>query len=232
MPTLADEKKTANYLTASISLGASNDWLNDEVYNFQGKWHIAGRLGENLQGYVGVNGSVGLYDISSNTYNDGRYDPVTGEYIYFDGPKGNKSTASLGTTAGLAVVIPLGTRVEWRIFGVESSFGREFGEYYRARLSLPDSAVDITDRRNTHVTLGGFTEFIFKPRNPDISLGYQMAIGSSLHRLRNYERGTYDFTPFYINNTFHITVRRVSGIARITAGNYYGGVQLGFGYRL
>ncbi|MBU7578707.1 MAG: hypothetical protein KAF40_11655 [Flavihumibacter sp.] len=234
MPTLSDEKKTAHYLTASATLGGSNDWLADAIYIFQGKYHVAGQLGKNLQGYAGLHGSVGSYDISGGAYdNNVKYDPVTGEPIYFEGPTGNKFTASVGSTAGLAIVIPLGTRVEWRVFGLESSFGREFGDYYKTRLALPDSVVEISDRRNTHLTLGGFTEWIFKPRNPDVRLGYQLAIGSSLHRLRNYEQFTYNnFTPFYINNTFHFTVRRTTGFVRLSAGNFYGAVQSGVSFRL
>jgi hypothetical protein len=234
MPSLSDEKKTANYFSASATLGGSNDWLADPIYIFQGKWHIAGQLAKNLQGYVGLHGNAGWYDISGGAYDEKvTYDPVTGEAIYFNGPTGNKFTASLGSTAGLAVVVPLGSRVEWRVFGLESSFGREFGDYYKTRLSLPDSVIEISDRRNTHLTLGGFTEWIFKPRNPDIRLGYQLAIGSSLHRLRNYEQFTYNnFTPFYINNTFHFTVRRTTGFVRLSAGNYYGAVQSGVSFKL
>ncbi|KYP12923.1 MAG: hypothetical protein A1D16_16630 [Flavihumibacter sp. CACIAM 22H1] len=232
MPLLSDEKKTANYLTASATLGGSNDYLTDEVYIFQGKWHVSHQFGSRIQGYFGLHGSAGLYDISSNAYSTNDYDPATGQPIEFNGPKGNKFTGSFGSTAGLAVVIPLGNRAEWRVFGLESSIGREWGDYYKARRSLPDSVIDIADRRNTHLTLGGFTEWVFKPRNPDIRFGYQLAIGSSLHRLRNDVNGFYNFTPFYINNTFHFTVRRTTGIIRFAAGNYFGAVQTGFSYRL
>jgi hypothetical protein len=232
MPVLSDEKKTANYLTANATLGGANDFLTDDLYIFQGKWHVSHQFGSNLQGYFGVHGSAGIYDISSSAYTTLDYDPVTGEPIEFNGPKGNKFTGSLGSTAGLALVVPLGTRVEWRVIGVESSFGREFGDYYKARLALPDSVIDISDRRNTHLTLGGFTEWVFKPRNPDIRIGYQLGIGSSLHRLRNEVDNLYNFTPFYINNTFHFTIRRTTGIVRFSAGNYYGAAQMGISYRL
>lgn len=231
MPVLTDEKKTAHYLTASPTMGGMNDYLNDEIYILQGKWHVSHQFGSNLQGYFGLHGSAGLYDISSSAYNL-EYDPNTGNPMEFKGPKGNKFTGSFGSTAGMAVVIPLGTRAEWRVIGVESSIGREFGDYYKARRSLPDSVIDIADRRNLHVTLGGFTEWIFKPRNPDIRLGYQLAIGSSLHRLRNPVNDFYNFTPYYVNNTFHFTVRRTTGIARLSAGPFFGAVQLGVSYRL
>lgn len=231
MPALSDEQKTANYLSGSVTLGASNDFLTDDFQLFQGKWHIAGKLGKNLQGYIGLHGSAGAYDISENAFNRYNYDPVTGMPREFKGSTGTKFIGSLGSTAGLAIVLPLGERVEWRVVGVESSYGHEFGDYYKTRRSLPDSAIHLADRRNTHVTLGGFTEWIFKSRNPDRRIGVQLAMGSSLHRLRN-ETIFYSLAPFYINNTFHFTVRRTTGYIRISAGDYYAAFQSGVSFRL
>lgn len=231
MPTLEDERKTAHYVSGTLTIGGMNDFLRDDIYIFQGRWHVAHQLGTNLQGYFGLNGSAGVYKISSHSWY-GYYDPLNGSITTYEGPKGNKGTSSLGSTAGLAYAIPLGTKAEWRILGVEGSAGQEFGSYYKLRKSLPDTLVSLTDRRNFHATLGGFTEFIFKPRNRDIRIGYQLAVGSSLHRLRNHYDGWHDFTPYYINNTFHFTVRRTTGSLRIASGKYFAGVQMGFSYRL
>ncbi len=231
MPALSDEQPTASYLSGSVTLGASNDFLTDDFQLFQGKWHIAGKLGKNLQGFIGFHGSAGAYDISENAFNRYDYDPVTGMPREFKGPTGTKFIGSLGSTAGLAIVLPLGDRIDWRVFGVESSYGHEFGDYYKTRRSLPDSAVHLADRRNTHVTLGGFTEWIFKSRNPDKRIGVQLAMGSSLHRLRN-EPISYSLAPFYIHNTFHFTVRRTTGYIRVSAGDYYAAFQSGVSFRL
>jgi hypothetical protein len=232
MPALSDEQTTASYLSGSVTSGASNEFLRDDFQLFQGKWHIAGKLGRNLQGYVGLHGSAGAYDISETAFDLYDYDPVTGMPREFKGPTGTKFMGSLGSTAGLAIVLPLGDRVEWRVLGVESSYGHEFGDYYKIRRSLPDSAILLADRRNTHITLGGFTEWIFKSSNPDKRIGVQLAMGSSLHRLRNEEKVYNNLTPFYLHNTFHFTVRRTTGYIRISAGDYYAAFQSGVSFRL
>lgn len=231
MPALSDEQTSASYLSGSVTLGSSNNLLTDDFQLFQGKWHIAGKLARNLQGYVGLHGSAGAYDISQNAFNRYDYDPVTGMPREFKGTTGTKFVGSLGSTAGLAIVLPLGDRVEWRVFGVESSYSHEFGDYYKIRRSLPDSAIHLADRRNTHVTVGGFTEWIFKSRNPDRRIGLHLAMGSSLHRLRN-EANFFNLTPFYMHNTFHFTVRRTTGYIRISAGDYYAAFQSGVSFRL
>lgn len=231
MPNLTDEQPTAHYLTLSASTGASNDYWRDETILFQGKYHVAGKLGKHLQGFAGAHGTAGWYDISSRSYLE-QYDPVTGQYTQYYGPQGNKFTGSVGGTAGLAVVIPLGDRVEWRVIGAEMAVGQEFGAFYKARVSIPDSAVDLTDRRRTHLNAGGFTEWIFKPRDPEKQLGYQIAFNSSLHRLRNQVINTYNMTPFSMHHTFHFTVRRYTGIVRLSVSQFYGSAQLGFAYKL
>lgn len=230
MPLLSDSNRSANYLSLASSHGFSNDDWTDGLVMAQIKYHHAVNLG-NFQGFAGAHAHAGYYRISQTSYFDNYYNEPWQDSTY-PGPTGKQFTGSVGINAGMVYTLAFGKRVEWRILGVEFSAGREFGDYLQVRKEIPDSVVTYIDKRNTPVTLGGFSELLFKPSNPKFRFGYQLAIGSGIHKMNNAFRNREQLITTYVNNTFHFTVNRYTGYVQARIGNYFGAAQLGFTYRL
>lgn len=233
MPVITDSTHSANYISLASTHGFGNDNWSDGLAIAQLKFHHAQTMG-NFQGFLGAHAHAGFYRIDPSSYynNYYRYDPWQDTISQYNGPAGRKFTGSVGINGGLTYTLVLGRKLEWRILGIEASLGREFGEYLDVRKQIPDSVITYTDKRNTPVTIGGFTELVFKPSNPRFRFGYQLAVGSGIHRMSNTSISQGNLTPMYVNNTFQFTMYRYTGYFQARVGDYFGGVQLGFSYRL
>jgi hypothetical protein len=229
IPMVSDSAHKAVYAAAGISIGGANQGLGDVVFTFQGSVHQAHTF-ENLQVFYGATAVVGNYFLQEqySYYTLGGVNPnvpVTN--------RGNRYFAGLGAFGGFDFVIPFATGSEWRVFGLETNFEREFGDYQTLRLKLPDSAAQAITRDKYFHTLGLTTNVIKKFRKSGNTFGYKFGFyfgTSRTKRLDNYY-GT-NLLPMYISNTLHLTRDRVTGFAQINAGSYALNFQTGINVRL
>ena len=229
MPMVSDGVKSAVYASGSIAAGGANQNLRDGVFQFQGSVHRA-HTWQRFQAYYGLSGLIGNYHISDASINS-----INGNINRTGGPW-NRYTAAFGAFGGLGLVIPFGSGSEWRVFGIESSYQHETGDYLQYRLKLPDSAANIISRNNYFHTIGMSTNVIRRFRKSGNSFGYKFSFHLSTSRLRRLN--TYDsfegkyLLPAFVSNTFHLTRRRVTYYAQINAGTFALNVQTGINVRV
>ncbi|RYY21749.1 MAG: hypothetical protein EOO04_17650 [Chitinophagaceae bacterium] len=229
IPMVSDGIKNSVYASGSIVAGGGNQNLRDGVFQFQGSVHRA-HTWSRFQAYYGLSGMIGNYHISQHSvYSNFGY------FITTQGPL-NRYTAALGAFGGAGFVIPFGSGSEWRVFGVETSYQHELGDYLHYRLKLPDSAATIISRNNYFHTIGMSTNVIKKFRKSGNTFGYKFGVHMSTSRLRRLN--TYDsfegkyLLPAFVSNTLHLTRRRVTYFAQINAGTFALNMQTGINVKL
>ena len=229
LPMVSDSLHHSTYFHSSFSAGGANDDASDGVVSFQSSVY-QGHTFQNIQFYYGLTGTVGNYHINSNSF----YEEPGLNNAVLKSMAGDKFFAGLGGVGGLDFVIPFESGGEWRVFGVETSVQKEFGDYLNFRTKVPDSTVNGVDRKDVYVTLAFGTNIIKKFRRSGNTFGYKLAYVTStrsitetdgMHRL-----GT--FRPGFLSNTFHLTKKRVTGFAQFNVGNYVANLQFGVNYRL
>jgi hypothetical protein len=230
IPLNSDSIKSATYISGAVSAGGANDFYNDEVYSLHGYFHRSHSF-KKFQAYYGANASVGSYPVEPGSYYSGNYNNPP---INYDA--GSKFFGGFGISGGMNLVMPMGTRHEWRVIGIETSLQNEYGQYLDFRKRIPDSAADAIHKHTLFTTVGLTTEFVFKLKKGG-SIGYKLAIGSSLQKTNRFYYGYYDnyrasFVPAYISNTFQITRNQVTGFGQLNLGSYAANFQAGISYRL
>ncbi|MEO6722371.1 MAG: hypothetical protein ABIN67_18530 [Ferruginibacter sp.] len=228
IPMSKDSVKSATYISGAVSVGGANEYFHDEVFSFNGYFHRSHNFNK-LQAWYGANLSIGSYHLDSDSYYS---NPNYTNPIYRGG---TKFFGGLGVSGGMNVVMPMGTRHEWRVIGMESTLQNEYGSYLDFRKKLPDSAANAITRSKIFVTAGLTTEFVFRRRS-GTTIGYKLAIGSSLQQTNRYYfdysnyRGS--INPMYISNTLQITRKSVTGFGQVNFGDYAANFQMGVTYRL
>jgi hypothetical protein len=229
MPARSDSVKAASYVSGAISAGGANQLFSDEVFSFHGNFHRSHTFSK-VQAWYGANLSVGSYHVSDNSFYINF--PNTPSAIY---QPGTKFFGGMGVSGGFNLVTAMGSRHEWRIIGLETTVQNEYGKYLDFRKKLPDSAANAISRNRVYATVGLTTEFLFKLRNGN-SLGYKLAIGSSLQKTRrfyvDYDYQSRSLTPVYVSNTLQITRKLITGFGQINFGDYAANFQMGVCYRL
>lgn len=229
LPMVSDSLHHSTYFHSSFSAGGANDDASDGVVSFQSSVYQAHTF-QNVQFYYGVTGTLGNYHINSNSFYEG---PGINNTV-LKGMAGDKFFAGAGGIAGLDFVVPFESGGEWRVFGVETSIQKEFGEYLSFRNKVPDSTVNGIDRKNVYATLAFGTNIIKKFRRSGNTFGYKLAYVTSTRSIHEtdgqYKLGT--FRPGFLSNTFHLTKKRVTGFAQFNVGNYVANLQFGMNYRL
>lgn len=226
---VSDSGHKAVYAAGGFSIGAANQNLSDIVFTFQGSVHQAHTF-QNLQVFYGATGVIGNY------YVEPRYAYYTTGGSYTTVPltdRGNRFFAGVGAFGGANFVIPFATGSEWRVFGVETNIQREFGDYQKLRLKIPDSIANVVAREKYFHTIGFTTNVIKKFRKSGNTFGYKFGFHLSTNRTRRLD--TYygnHLLPMYISNTLHLTRQKVTGFAQINAGSYALNFQTGINVRL
>ena len=228
MPMSKDSVKSATYISGALSAGGSNDYFNDEVFSFNGYFHRSHNF-DKLQAWYGANLSLGSYNVDRDGY---YFNPNYTNSVYGGG---TKFFGGVGVSGGMNLVVPMGTRHEWRVIGIESTLQNEYGSYLNFRKNLPDSAANAIAKNRIFATAGLTTEFVFRRRS-GTTLGYKVAIGSSLQQgTRTYfDYNNYggSIAPMYVSNTFQITRKSVTGFGQLNFGDYAANFQMGITYRL
>lgn len=227
-PMVSDSLHKAVYASASLSGGGANQNLRDGILNFQASLHQAHTF-HSFQFYYGADVAAGNYHVSRNNHYDG---PGSGPETLLSS-QGNKFFGGAGAFAGADLVIPFRSGSEWRVFGVETNYQREFGDYQHFRLKLPDSAATAITRDNYFHTVGFTTNVVKKFRKSGNSFGYKAGLYFSTSRTRRRDsyNGRYVY-PTYFSNTLHLTRQQVTGYMQINAGSYAFNFQTGVNIRL
>ncbi|MFT3827747.1 MAG: hypothetical protein QM731_27765 [Chitinophagaceae bacterium] len=224
IPLQSEGIKAATYASGAITTGSANYNWRDENVGFIGSIHRSHNFG-GLQGYYGATGVVGNYHMD--------YDPMlqdTRDSVYFHSSR-NRFYGAWGFNGGLNFVIPFRNGSEWRVFGTEVSWTREFGDYRSLRSKLTDSIMDLVDRHRDFTTLGFSSDFVFKKRKGG-TIGYKFGYVTSLTTLRNYRsyhQGP--ITPGYFSQTLHFSKNRINGYWQLNFGTYSVSSLLGVSYR-
>lgn len=222
IPLHNDSVKSALYAGGHFLAGGTNQHLRDSYLGVTGTLHQAHNIGY-FQAYYGINATAGRYQVKS-TFDELR----TRESIQLT--TGERFFGSAGANGGINVVLPFDDG-EWRVFGSEFSYTREFGDYYSFRKGLPDSAVSYVERRYNYFTLGFNTEIAGKLRNNDI-LTYKIAYITSLHRMKHELVANEHIHPGYLSNTISYTARKITANVQVNMGTRLFGLQLGVNCRL
>jgi hypothetical protein len=239
MPLKSDSVKTALYASGVLSTGGANYQQRDGFNAFVGSLYRTQNF-SSFQAFYGVTGSLGIYHIKSYGFTPSG---GTGPGVYYDDNKnlndslltvrsGGKFFGSFGVTGGIAYVVPFPGGGEWRFLGVEVNWQREFGDYLSFRNSLPDTAANLIDKHNNYFTLAIGTDIMGRTRNG--SIGYKIAAVFAPRRLTQFDKNRRSFSKSsgYWSNTFHVTVKRVTGFTQLNFGTYAIDWQLGLNFRL
>jgi hypothetical protein len=224
IPLQSDSVKAASYVSAHLAAGAANQWWEDGISVFSVRFHRSHNLGA-VQGYYGAQLLAGNYHVSGRHSTD---------FATYKVSSGNKFFGGYGIQAGINGVIKMGRRHEWRLLGFETSLTQEWGDYYRFRKQIPDSAVNVVDRNNFYATAGLTTEFLFKLKRSGNVIGYKIAGGPAFRRLKRRDdfRDNYHLVPGYFSMTLHFTKKRFTGFGQLNMGSFNGNFQTGINYRL
>ncbi len=226
IPLKSDSLKGATYISAIFNSGRANQDLRDGVYAFQARVHRSNNFG-NFQAYYGANMSVGIYYMADYYDHHNFYDTAYHASNNFFG--------SYGFNGGFDAVVPTRHGGEWRVLGIETSVQKEFGNYYKFRKNLPDSAADVIFKKNVTGTVGIFTNIINRSRH-GIEFGYKMSLGLMLNPESDY---THFYNPYniinpivYFSHVLHFSKENVTGFVQFNFTNgYAANVQFGMNYR-
>ena len=230
IPLVSDSLKGATYVSGIFTMGGANQGWRDNVFAFQGRLHRSNNLGS-FQTYYGANATLGSYRIAE-FYSPNSYPYDTVNFHYYST---NSFFGYYGLNGGINLVVPTGHGGEWRPLGIETAVHREFGNYYNFRKNLPDSAADVTFKKNITGNIGIYTEIIHKSKH-GAEFGYKMGWNFILNPSSDY---THVYSPNSVNpigsfvNTIHFSKGKATGFVQINISNSYAGnVQFGLNYRL
>ena len=205
LPLRSDSTKSANYLHAGFSI-AGADLARDNVFTFNSEYYRTHTFGL-FEAYYGADFSLGYYEVMKRQpFISYTSDSTIIKTI--NARSGKKFFGGYGANAGIAFVLPFG-RGEWRILGIESAIRNEFGEYIKFRKGLPDSIATANMNSTFFPTIGISTEFIGRGRKS--SIGYKIALGTSLKKENINYKSKYDYIylgeeyPVYFSQTLSYT---------------------------
>jgi hypothetical protein len=234
VPVISDSIRGANYLGIVLTEGGVNQNFRDNVIAFDGRFHRSNNWGLFGASYGASlflgNYSVGPYTISQygNSHYDSQSFKVAGSNQFF-------GTYGFNGSIHIAVPLPDGRGGEWRILGLETSFQKEFGNYYNFRKNLPDSNADVIFINNFTSTLGFYTDIIALNRKK-AKIGYKISYGFLLNPESDYIKyyTTKAINPMtYFSNTLHFSRDRFSGFVQFNLSDRYAfNIQTGMSYQL
>ena len=242
MPLHSDSIHNAMYINGGYYIGNANYFGFDQVSVGQLSIQRSNNFGI-FQAYYSANINLGAYNITDfynchYRYTGGWFSsiPVAEDTIYHI-PGQGKFFGSYGLSGGINIV-DASDRHEWRALGIETTIQNEFGNYSDLRKSLPDSAANVIFRKTLTVTLGLYTDIIWKSRHQMV-FGLKFSGGLMLNSKSNYSqmitdiKATQNIFPLtYFSPCFHVTREKITGFVQLNFGSYADGFQAGFSYRL
>jgi hypothetical protein len=238
IPFKSDSLKSAIYGSILYSTGTANDKGKDWVHAGQGSIYRSQNLG-NIQAYYGGNITVGNYGVSdfyNSHYTPGEPGLLGGGDKPIDSfyhiPANKYFFGSYGLSAGINGIKTL-RGMEWRFLGFEVVVQKEFGNYYRFRENLPDTAANIIFKNNFTGTIGFYTESLWHNRF-NTQYGLKFSLNMLLNPQSDYTKeDTYSIFPIsYFSTTFHITAKRLTGFMQFNFGTKASSFQIGTSFMM
>lgn len=236
-PSQSDTFQHANYISFSGSFSAMGEDLADNVQMGQFKFHHAGRAGQ-FQYYGGLQLNAGAYNFDA--YGEPVFDAQGNQY-----PKRRSNFVFSGAiAAGANFAIPVAANFDWRVIGLEGSWGMESGRYYDYRKTVPDTLMAYVDRRRLQDMYFLTTEMVFRRRRSGAKFGYQFAVGTNFNRVpyndsyyfpgssNNNYNDDGKSTQIIVRNTIHINRDPVGFYFQIYGARYLAAFNTGITYRL
>jgi hypothetical protein len=248
-PLLADSVKSAIYVTAIYTNGDMNPGydhantintdgsenydsktVSDKLHNFQLSFHRSHIINNYFQAYYGAN-------VSAGTYNVNRYDSVNTDHRVnvplINGQAGTKHFGGGSLAGGINRVAKFKNGSEWRFFGIEGNIGKEWGDYYKFRKNLPDSAANGVTKNNTFGSIGFTSEVVFKKGNNNF--GFKIALGSSF--FQTVDEGVSDLrtiyvVPLYFAYTMQYSRPKFTLFIQLNQASHASSAQFGASYKL
>ena len=242
IPLHSDSIRSALYINGGYYIGNANYFGYDQVSVGQLSIQRSNNFGI-FQAYYSANIHLGAYNIadfynSHYHYSGGWFSfvPVAEDTIYHI-PDQGKFFGSYGASGGINIVNASGKH-EWRALGIEATIQNEFGNYSDFRKGLPDSAANVIFKKTLTVTMGLYTDIIWKSRHQMV-FGLKFSGGLMLNSKSNYSQMITDinatkniFPLTYFSPCFHVTRNKITGFVQLNFGSYADGFQTGFSYRL
>ncbi len=238
IPLRSDSIKSAWYGSMVFSTGTANDQGKDWVRAGQANIYRSHNLGK-TQAYYGANitmGTYGVLDFYNSHYTPGQPGLIGGGDQPIDSfyhiPANQYFFGTYGVSAGFNGLKTL-RNMEWRFLGFECSLQKEFGDYYRFRESLPDTAANIIFKNNFTGTIGIYTESLWHNRW-NTQYGLKFSLSMLLNPQGNYTKeDTYSIYPVsYFSTTFHVTTKRSTGFMQFNFGTKASSFQIGMSYMI
>lgn len=226
MPLYSDSIRSAVYASGAFITGGANsryrDGLNAGVLNV-----YRSHTSQYLQAFYGFTGIAGNYHVEPYTGNVHNRNLDTAD---INRGAGGYFWGGWGISGGISAKVPF-NKHEWRL-GSELSWQRESGKLLDLRKQLPDSAANLIERRKNYMTLSFGSDWVFHIY--DGAIGYKIAYVMALSRLRGFdsEKNPFFRVPGYLSQTFHVTIRRITGYTQFNFGTYAMNFQFGLNYRL
>ncbi|WP_315816081.1 hypothetical protein [Paraflavitalea speifideaquila] len=97
---------------------------------------------------------------------------------------------------------------------------------------MPDTAANLIDRNRQFLTLAIHSDILVPITGGFI--GYKIAAVFNPRRLKGFDKYAKpeSYNSNYVANTFHLTIRRVTGYCQLNIGSFALGLQLGANLRL
>lgn len=230
VPLNSDSVKSSTYVGGVFSAGSANDGESDKKYSFLGSISRGNNFGK-FQARYGASITAGSYKMA---HFDSVGNHSTVNYSVINQNAGTYFFGGAGMDFGINFVLS-GKKSEWRLIGGEASIHHEFGDYFKARNRIPDSAATLVIREKLFATAGLFTEFVGKAGNTQIGgkLGWGTAIGHRYHP--NFTDGFFQQHPIsfgYFNFAFHITYGQWTGYMQGNMADKSNNMLFGLNYRL
>ncbi len=238
IPFKSDSLKSAVYGSLLYSTGTANDKGQDWVHAGQASMYRSQNLGK-IQAYYGADITLGTYGMS-NFYNS-HYTPGSAGFIgggdkpidtFYHIPANRYSFGSFGLSAGMNGVKTL-RRMEWRFLGFEVALQKEFGDYYKFRRALADTAANIIFKNNLTGVIGIYTESLWSNRY-QTQYGLKFSLNMLVNPESNYTmQNTYSIFPIsYFSITYHMTVKHFTGFMQGNFGTKAASFQIYTSYRM
>jgi hypothetical protein len=238
IPFHSDSLKSAVYGSLVYTAGTANDKGKDWIHAGQASIYRSHNLGS-FQAYYGASitlGTYGLTDFYNSQYTPGEAGLIGGGDQPIDSfyhiPGNKYSYGSYGISGGINGVKSSG-RTEWRYLGFETSWQKEFGDYYSFRKNLPDSAANIIFRNNLTGIIAIYTDALWSNQHMT-QFGFKFSLSMLVNPENNYTRfNTYSIFPVsFFSTTFHITAKQFTGFMQGNFGTKAASFQIGTSYRI
>jgi hypothetical protein len=185
-PMSTDSVKSTNNISAAI-VSSEGYSLSDNLTLGQLSYNRANTF-KNLNVSYGAYGFIGSYQNKTIQPNQAGY---------FD----SKSLSGLGFRGSVNTYVHDGN-ADFRLFGIQASYSKEFGAYTDFRKSAQNIHDLYADGSTSVITVGLTNETVWHGRNPALQYGYRFLLGTVLgnHEFVNNNEGSTD-SPFIFNKS-------------------------------